>query len=351
MIDRVQHPGGAPAGLAPAAARSRLPGALFSRVFVQTHSTKVQPAVPTAYITHPSSMLHDMGPYHPECPARIAAIGDRLISSGLDAYLHHHTAPAATREQLARAHGSDYIASIDAASPASGLHYLDPDTALCPHSLEAARHAAGAVVLATDLVLTGKASTAFCAVRPPGHHAERGRAMGFCLFNNVAVGALHAIEQHGLERVAIIDFDVHHGNGTEDIFDDDPRVLMVSTFQHPLYPYSGTDNPSPNMVNVPLPAGSGSDAFRQAVVDHWLPALEAHSPQLLYISAGFDAHREDPLAGLKLTEADYAWVTRELLGVAKVHGRGRIVSTLEGGYALSALGRSVTEHIREMIAG
>jgi acetoin utilization deacetylase AcuC-like enzyme len=296
-------------------------------------------------------MLHDMGPYHPECPARIAAIGDRLISSGLDAYLQHHTAPAATSEQLARAHGTAYIASIDAASPASGLHYLDPDTALCPHSVEAARHAAGAVVFATDLVLTGKASTAFCAVRPPGHHAERERAMGFCLFNNVAVGALHAIEQHGLERVAIIDFDVHHGNGTENIFDDDPRVLMVSTFQHPLYPYSGTDNPSPNMVNVPLAAGSGSDAFRQAVVDHWLPALDAHRPQLIYISAGFDAHREDPLAGLKLTEADYAWVTRELLRVAKAHAKGRIVSTLEGGYALSALGRSVTEHIREMIAG
>ena len=304
----------------------------------------------TAYITHPSSLLHDMGPYHPECPDRLTAIGDRLISAGLDPYLHHYTAPMATHKQLARAHGEEYIAAIDAASPASGLHFLDPDTALCPHSLDAARHAAGALILATDLVVKGECMTAFCAVRPPGHHAERHRAMGFCLFNNVAVGALHALSAHGIERVAIIDFDVHHGNGTEDIFSHDPRVIMVSTFQHPLYPYSGTENPAPNMVNVPLPAGSGSDAFRAAVTDRWLPALEAHRPEILYVSAGFDAHREDPLAGLKLTEADYAWVTREMMAVANRHGRGRIVSTLEGGYALSALGRSVAEHIRELLA-
>ena len=304
----------------------------------------------TAYITHPSSLLHDMGPYHPECPDRLTAIGDRLISAGLDPYLHHYTAPAATHKQLARAHGEEYIAAIEGASPASGLHFLDPDTALCPHSLDAARHAAGALVLATDLVVKGECMTAFCAVRPPGHHAERHRAMGFCLFNNVAVGALHALSAHGIERVAVIDFDVHHGNGTEDIFAHDPRVLMVSTFQHPLYPYSGTEDPAPNMVNVPLPAGSGSDAFRAAVTERWLPALEAHRPEIIYISAGFDAHREDPLAGLKLTEADYAWVTRELVAVANRHGRGRIVSTLEGGYALSALGRSVAEHIRELLA-
>ena len=291
-----------------------------------------------------------MGPYHPECPDRLTAIGDRLISAGLDPYLHHYTAPMATHKQLARAHGEEYIAEIDAASPSSGLHFLDPDTALCPHSLDAARHAAGALVLATDLVVKGECMTAFCAVRPPGHHAERHRAMGFCLFNNVAVGALHALSAHGIERVAIVDFDVHHGNGTEDIFSHDPRVLMVSTFQHPLYPYSGTENPAPNMVNIPLPAGSGSDAFRAAVMDHWLPALEAHRPEILYVSAGFDAHREDPLAGLKLTEADYAWVTRELMAVANRHGRGRIISTLEGGYALSALGRSVAEHIRELLA-
>ncbi len=305
--------------------------------------------MPTAFISHPSSLLHDMGPYHPECPDRLQAIGDRLISAGLDGYLQHHEAPAATHEQLARVHGEGYLATLEAESPASGLHYIDPDTAMCPHSLTAAQHAAGALVLATDLVAGGMCSTAFCAVRPPGHHAERNRAMGFCLLNNVAVGAAHALAAHGLERVAIIDFDVHHGNGTEEIFADDPRVLMVSTFQHPLYPYSGTTPLGPNMVNIPLPAGSGGDAFRAAVTDHWMPALEAHRPELIYISAGFDAHREDPLAGLKLTEADYAWVTRALLRVARDHAKGRIISTLEGGYALGALGRSVAEHIRELL--
>jgi acetoin utilization deacetylase AcuC-like enzyme len=215
--------------------------------------------------------------------------------------------------------------------------------------LAAARHAAGAVVLGVDLVLAGECSTAFCAVRPPGHHAERRRAMGFCLFNNIAVGAAHALEHHGLERVAVIDFDVHHGNGTEDIFAGDERVLMVSTFQHPLYPYSGTKPMGANMVNVPLSPGSGSDEFRQAVTEQWLPALEEHRPQLMFISAGFDAHREDPLAELKLVDADYAWVTRELLRVAKRHCGGRIVSALEGGYALSALGRAATEHLREFV--
>jgi acetoin utilization deacetylase AcuC-like enzyme len=305
--------------------------------------------VPTAYITHPSFMLHDMGPYHPECPDRLHAIGDRLISAGLDVYLRHHSAPAATAEQIARVHGQDFIRTIEAASPASGIHFLDPDTAMNPHSLTAARHAAGAVVLATDLVMRGECRTAFCAVRPPGHHAERNRAMGFCLFNNVAIGAAHALAAHGVERVAIVDFDVHHGNGTEDIFSDDPRALMVSTFQHPLYPYSGLDNPAPNMINIPLAAGTGSAGFRDAVRDHWLPALERYRPEMLFVSAGFDAHREDPLAGLKLVEADYAWVTRELVAVAARHAEGRIVSTLEGGYALSALGRSAAEHIRELV--
>jgi len=307
--------------------------------------------VPTAYITHPSFLLHDMGPYHPECPDRLRAIGDRLISAQVDGHLVHHTAPAAGNETLARVHSRDYIATIEAESPASGLHYLDPDTAMNAHSLTAARHAAGAVVLATDLVMRGDCRTAFCAVRPPGHHAERRRAMGFCLFNNVAVGAAHALSVHGIERVAIVDFDVHHGNGTEDIFSDDPRVLMVSTFQYPLYPYSGVDNPAPNMVNIPLPGGAGSGEFRAAVTDHWLPALERHRPQLIFVSAGFDAHREDPLAGLELADADYAWVTRELMAVAAKHAQGRIVSTLEGGYSLSALGRSAALHIRELVTG
>ena len=292
-----------------------------------------------------------MGPYHPECPDRLRAIGDRLISSGLDAHLVHHTAPEADNDALALVHSPEYIATIEAESPASGLHYLDPDTAMCAHSLTAAKHAAGAVVLATDLVVRGECKTAFCAVRPPGHHAERRRAMGFCLFNNVAVGAARALSTHGLERVAIVDFDVHHGNGTEDIFSDDPRVLMVSTFQYPLYPYSGIDNPAPNMVNIPLPGGAGSKEFRAAVNGRWLPALERHRPQVIFVSAGFDAHREDPLAGLELADADFAWVTREMIGAAGRYAKNRIVSSLEGGYALSALGRSAAEHVRELIAG
>ncbi len=292
-----------------------------------------------------------MGPQHPECPERLAAIADQLIASGVDPWLEHLTAPPATREQIARVHSQAYIDEIEAASPHTGLHYVDPDTALNAHSLTAARHAAGAVVLAVDLVLGGQCKSAFCAVRPPGHHAERRRAMGFCLFNNVAVGAAHALAAHGLRRVAIVDFDVHHGNGTEDIFRDEPRVLMVSTFQHPLYPYSGMQPHSANMVNIPLAEGDGSDEFRNAVQERWLPALASFRPQLILISAGFDAHREDPLAGLRLGENDYAWVTRELLAVAERHGEGRIVSTLEGGYALSALGRSTAEHIRELVAG
>ena len=290
-----------------------------------------------------------MGPYHPECPDRLTAIGDRLIAAGIDGHLRHYTAPPATREQIARVHGARYIDEIEKASPESGLIFVDPDTALNPHTLEAAFHAAGAVVKAVDLVMTGECRTAFCAVRPPGHHAERARAMGFCLFNNVAVGAAHALMAHGLSRVAIVDFDVHHGNGTEEIFTGDHRVLMVSTFQHPLYPYCGLDNHDPKMVNIPLSPGSGGDEFRAAVRDHWLPALDEHRPELIFVSAGFDAHREDPLANLKLVEADYAWVTREIARVAAKHGQGRIVSSLEGGYSLSALGRSVAEHVRELV--
>ena len=291
-----------------------------------------------------------MGPYHPECPDRLTAIGDRLIAAGIDGYLRHYTAPRATREQIARVHGARYIDEIERASPMDGLTFVDPDTALNPHTLDAAFHAAGAAVKAVDLVMANECTTAFCAVRPPGHHAERSRAMGFCLFNNVAIGAAHALAEHGLSRVAIVDFDVHHGNGTEEIFTGDHRVLMVSTFQHPLYPYCGLDNDDPKMVNVPLSPGSGGEEFRAAVRDRWLPALDEHRPELIFVSAGFDAHREDPLANLKLVEGDYAWVTRELTQVAAKHARGRIVSSLEGGYSLSALGRSVAEHVRELVA-
>jgi acetoin utilization deacetylase AcuC-like enzyme len=306
--------------------------------------------VPTvAYVTHPACLLHEMGPQHPECPERLTSIGDHMIALGLDGLLARHEARPASREQLSRVHAAAYVEAIERAAPATGLRYLDPDTALNPHSVEAALHAAGAVVDAVDLVCGGRHHTAFCAVRPPGHHAESNRAMGFCIFNSVAVGAAHALAAHGLSRVAIVDFDVHHGNGTEQMFSDDPRVLMVSTFQYPLYPYSGVDNPAPNMVNIPLSAGSGSDEFRDAVTTHWLPALDAFKPELIMISAGFDAHREDPLAGLQFSESDYAWVTRELVTVARRHAAGRIVSSLEGGYALSALGRSAVAHVRELM--
>jgi acetoin utilization deacetylase AcuC-like enzyme len=300
----------------------------------------------TVFITHPDCLKHDMGAGHPEQPARLTAIEDQLIASGIDAYLHRMEAPLATDEQLARVHPLEYVRAIREVAPRTGQVHLDPDTAMNPHSLDAALRAAGAAVLATDLVLGGQHDSAFCSVRPPGHHACRARSMGFCIFNNVAVAARHAIHAHGLERVAIIDFDVHHGNGTEEIFEDDPHVLMASTFQHPFYPYSGTDRPASNMVNVPLAAGAGSKQFQEAVSKHWLPALDDFRPELVLFSAGFDAHVEDDMAMLQLRDTDYRWVTEQVKAVADRHAQGRIVSMLEGGYALSALARSVVQHVR-----
>lgn len=300
----------------------------------------------TAFITHRDCWLHDMGSYHPECPERLGAINDRLIASGLDMYLLFHDAPLATLGQLERVHPRDYIDAIVRSSPAHGIVHLDPDTAMCPGTLQAALRSAGAGILATDLVMSGVAESAFCAVRPPGHHAERARAMGFCFFNNLAVAVVHALEVHGLERVAVVDFDVHHGNGTESIFCNDPRVLMVSTFQHPFYPYCGTENPAPNMVNIPLPAGTRGDGFRQVVSDIWLPRLFEFAPQMVFISAGFDAHYEDDMASLGFLDSDYAWVTQQVKLVARESAENRIVSMLEGGYALSALARSVAAHIK-----
>jgi acetoin utilization deacetylase AcuC-like enzyme len=302
----------------------------------------------TAFISHADCSRHDMGTHHPECPERLAAIDDALIAGRIADYLVPYDAPRASDEQLLRVHPRPYVEAIQSAAPSHGIVHLDPDTAMSPGTLDAALRAAGAGVLATDLVVGGRHANAFCSVRPPGHHATRTRAMGFCIFNNIAVAAKHALEQHGLERVAIVDFDVHHGNGTEAIFADDPRVLMVSTFQHPFYPYSGTEDPAPNMVNVPLPAGTGSDGFRKAVEEAWMPALEAFAPQMVFFSAGFDAHVEDDMAMLRLVDGDYAWVTRQVKRVADRFAHGRIVSMLEGGYALSALGRSVVQHLRAL---
>jgi len=300
----------------------------------------------TAFISHSDCLAHDMGSYHPESPLRLRAVEDQLIASGLINYLDHLDAPSADRVHLERVHTRGYVDSIFAAVPKAGICHLDPDTAMNPFSLRAALRAAGAVVYAVDIVMSGRTKTAFCSVRPPGHHAERERAMGFCFFNNVAVGAAHALEQYRLKRVCIADFDVHHGNGTEDIFRFDPRVLMVSTFQHPFYPYSGADTRSETMVNIPLPAYTGGERFRKAVTDNWVPALDAFRPQLIIVSAGFDAHRDDDMASLSLVESDYAWITSLLLDMAAKYSEGRIVSVLEGGYELHALGRSVMTHLK-----
>jgi len=301
-----------------------------------------------AFISHPVCLRHEMGEGHPERPERLVAVEAGVADARLESRLARAEAPAATREQLLRVHDPAYVDTLEQLAPAHGLVQLDPDTAMNPYTLPAALRAAGAGVLGTDLAIAGASESAFCSVRPPGHHAERARAMGFCFFNNVAVAAAHALERHGLKRVAIVDFDVHHGNGTEDIFRDDPRVLMVSTFQHPFYPGSGVEGRSERMVNVPLPAGAGSEEFRAAVTQEWLPALERFEPEMLFVSAGFDGHRDDAMAMLRLVESDYAWVTEQVRAVAERFARGRIVSMLEGGYHLPALARSAAAHVEQL---
>ena len=311
--------------------------------------------MPTGLYHHSLCHLHEMGEGHPECPDRLDAIHDRLLLTGLADHLVCREAPEASWNDLALAHDELLIAQVrelslrlaeDSGGQAPAYLALDPDTRVNAHSWAAALRAAGAVLAATDAVLDGELDNAFCAVRPPGHHATRSQAMGFCLFNQVAIAALHALERRGLERVLIVDFDVHHGNGTQDIVAGDDRILMVSFFQHPLYPYSGIEGGASNLLNLPVPPYTQGTQIRQLIEAHWVPRIDAFKPQLILVSAGFDAHRLDGLGQLSLVESDYAWITSCLKELAQRHARGRIVSSLEGGYHLDALARSVEAHLR-----
>ena len=309
----------------------------------------------TGYFTHRDCRRHEMGAGHPECPERLDAIEDRLLLTGVGDALDKREAPPAAPADLELAHDRIHVAALRGLTDrlqdeinAGGPRYaqIDPDTAMNTHTLSAALHAAGAALAATDAVMAGELENAFCAVRPPGHHACRDHAMGFCFFNSVAIAARHALERHGLKRVAVVDFDVHHGNGTEDILAGDERVLMVGIFQHPFYPYTGTEHPAANMVNLPVPAYTRGMDVREMIEAAWIPRLEAFKPEMIFVSAGFDAHREDDLGQLGLTEQDYTWITARIKDVARRYAKGRIVSCLEGGYNLDALGRSVEAHVR-----
>ena len=308
----------------------------------------------TGYFTSPLCRQHEMGEGHPECPARLDAIEDRLLITGVGDALERRDAPSAALADLELAHTRTHIAALrglteglkeDVLAGGPCHAQVDPDTALNVYTWDAALHAAGAALAATDAVIAGELENAFCAVRPPGHHACHDHAMGFCFFNNVALAAKYALERHGLKRVAIIDFDVHHGNGTEDIVAGDERILMASFYQHPFYP-EGAHSDAANLVNVPVPAYTRGMEVREIVEMVWMPRLEEFEPEMIFISAGFDAHREDDLGQMGLVEQDYTWITWRLKELAKRHAKGRIVSCLEGGYNLSALGRSVEAHVR-----
>jgi acetoin utilization deacetylase AcuC-like enzyme len=309
----------------------------------------------TGYFTHRDCWKHEMGAGHPECPERLDAIEDRLLISGLDVALDRREAPIAPITDLELAHGRMHVASIrglsdglkeDIAAGGPSHAQVDPDTSINVFTWDASLRAAGAALAATDAVIAGELSNAFCAVRPPGHHAGHDKASGFCFFNNVAVAAKYALERHGLKRVAIIDFDVHHGNGTENIVAGDERILMASFYQHPFYPLDYEHSNASNLVNLPVPAYTKGMEVRELIDIMWMPRLEAFKPEMIFISAGFDAHREDDMGQMGLVESDYAWITSRLMDVARRFSKGRIVSCLEGGYALSALGRSVEAHIR-----
>lgn len=311
----------------------------------------------TAYITHHDCIKHQ-NQYetfqgdekdHPEQPARLTAVEEKLKQNPVWQSLTQVEAPTATTEQLQRAHDKDYIATIYKRSPTDGLMQLDPDTAMNPHSLRAAQLCAGAAVKAVDMVMNDEANRAFCNVRPPGHHAEHNQAMGFCLFNTVAVGVHHAFANYPVKRVAVVDFDVHHGNGTEDIFKSDDRVLFCSSFQHPLYPDSGADTQNPHIINIPLSAGTEGKQYHQVVAEQWFEQIRDFKPDLIFISAGFDAHKDDPIGGLNLDETDFAWLTTQLVTLADELCHGRIVSCLEGGYNLDALAKSALAHVKALL--
>jgi acetoin utilization deacetylase AcuC-like enzyme len=299
----------------------------------------------TAFISHPDTLLHVMDGNHPESPARITAIKNAVMASDLKDRLKFYEAPLAERYQLERAHTAEYVNHIYTISPKAGLVRLDGDTAMGPMSLSAALHASGAVVLATELVLANKVDNAFCCVRPPGHHAGRENSAGFCIFNHIAVGVLHAMTQYKIKRVAIIDFDVHHGDGTEDIFAQNPNVMLCSTFQHPFYPHRGAETRSKQMINVPIAAKTSREEFRKIFHAEFSMAIDEFKPELFYISAGFDAHLNDPLADLALIEEDYVWMTEFIKNMAKKYSKNRIVSSLEGGYHLASLSKSAWAHI------
>jgi acetoin utilization deacetylase AcuC-like enzyme len=302
----------------------------------------------TAFITHPDTLLHMMDGGHPESPARITAIKDRITADGLLAKLKSYEAPAAQDHHLQRVHSEQYVHHIRKTAPKAGLVRLDPDTAMGPMSLSAILHASGAAVLATDLVMRGEVRNAFCCTRPPGHHAGRQNAAGFCVFNHIAVGAAHAMAEYKLDRVAIIDFDVHHGDGTEEIFKQHRGVMLCSTFQHPFYPYKGADTRTDRMINVPLASGATGKDLRAAVEKEFAPALDRFKPQMIFVSAGFDAHADDPLAQLGLVREDYIWITEFIKDVAAKYAKHRVVSLLEGGYRLPDLADSASAHVASL---
>ena len=304
----------------------------------------------TGFFSHDDFIKHNMGPEHPECPERLTSIISYLGQSGLDQELDWVKPEEITRDQLQMVHPESYLHQLDLMSPTRGRVFTDPDTAMMPDTLRAARLAAGANVQAIDMILSSQLTNAFVCARPPGHHAERGKSMGFCFYNNVALAAKRALNFHQLERVAIIDFDVHQGNGTVDIVGGDERILMCSSFQHPFYPHSHVHRQAENIVNTPIQAGESAANYRKIVEEAWLHRLQDFKPQIILVSAGFDGHRLDPLAELNLEADDYRWLTDMIASVARDHANDRILSTLEGGYHLSALGESVNAHLQVLNA-